>query len=61
MKGMVDISGGKMTLGEVIMEVVRYMLHKTPKRLVVDIQLREDVPNKGYYTKIWISRKDFGK
>jgi hypothetical protein len=56
MKGMVDVCGGKMKIGEVIQEIYNYML-KSPKRLVVDIKRRK----KGYYTKIYIPQSDFDK
>jgi len=55
---MVDVCGGKMTLKEVEREIHNYML-KSPSRLIVDIRLREDVKKKGYYTTLWITRKDF--
>ena len=54
MKGMVDVCGGKMKVGEVIQEIVHYMF-KSPKRLVVDIQLKKD----GYRTTIYITQEDF--
>ncbi len=60
-KGMVDVAGGKMTLQEVSEDIFFYMYHKSPKRLIVDIQLKENVENKGYYVKLWMSRKDFKK
>ena len=58
---MVDVSGGKMTLKEVYEEIFFYMYHKSPKRLIVDIQLREDCKNKGYYVKLWMAKRDFKK
>lgn len=56
MRNMVDVCGGKMTLDEVEREIKRYML-KSPRRMVVDIRRRKD----GYYTMIWIPKKDFEK
>ena len=54
MKGMVDVVGGKMKIGEVLQEIIHYMA-KSPKRLVIDIRLEED----GYRTTIWIDRPTF--
>lgn len=53
---MVDVVTGKLTLKEVEREIRHYML-KSPKRLIVDIQL--DIPNRGYHTTIWIPKSDF--
>ena len=58
LKNMVDICGGKMTLEDVGKEIKRYMITKSPKRMVVDIQRREGI---GYYTLIYIPTKDFKK
>jgi len=58
---MVDVSGGKMKLHEIYEEIFYYMYRKSPKRLIVDIHLREDCEDKGYYVKIWMSKKDFKK
>jgi len=60
-KNWTDVAGGKMTLKEVYQEIFFYMYHKSPKRLIIDIKLREDVKNKGYYVKLWMSCKDFNK
>ena len=57
---LVDVCVGKMTLAEVEREIVHYMM-KSPKRLIVDIKLRTDVPEKGYHTSIWIDKKTFKK
>jgi hypothetical protein len=39
------------------------MIHRSPKRIIIDIRREKpkgDRPG-GYYTKIWISSKDFAK
>lgn len=54
---MIDVCGGKMSLKEVNSEIRFYMYHKTPKRLIVDIQLKDD----GYHATFWMSKKDFRK
>ncbi len=56
-KNWTDICGGKMTLKEVNEEIFFYMYHKSPKRLIVDIQRKPD----GYHAKLWMSIKDFKK
>ena len=56
MENMVDVCAGKMTLDDVVREIKRYML-KSPGRMMVDIRRKED----GYYTIIWIPKKDFEK
>jgi len=53
---MVDVVGGKMTLESVVRELVHYM-KKSPKRLIVDIQRKEN----GYHATVWISQADFEK
>ena len=58
---MVDVCGGKMTLREVCNEIFFYIYHKSPKRLIIDIQLKEGGENPGYRTTLWISKKDFKK
>jgi hypothetical protein len=57
-KGLVDVVSGKMTLQDVEREIIHYMM-KSPKRLIVDIQRREDKDPKGYYVAVWMSKKDF--
>jgi hypothetical protein len=56
-KNWTDVVAGKMTLREISNEVAFQMLHRSPKRLIIDIQRRKN----GIYTKIWISNKDFKK
>jgi len=51
---MVDVCGGKMTLREVVMEIIHYMM-KSPKRLVIDIRRKES----GYHTTIYLGKRDF--
>lgn len=53
---MVDVCSGKMTLNEAQREVFHYMF-KSPKRLIVDIQLKSD----GYHVTIWMNKVDFKK
>ena len=63
-KNWTDICGGKMTLNEVMTTLAMQMVHRKPKRIIIDIRLREDFENKemnGYHTKIWVSSKDFKK
>jgi hypothetical protein len=55
-KNWTDVSSGKMTVMEVFKDVIFQMYHRAPKRLIVDIQFRK---GKGYFTKIWMSNKDF--
>jgi hypothetical protein len=57
MKGMVDVCQGKMTIGEVINNLIHYMA-KSPKKLVIEINRREG-KNGGYYTTFYITIKDF--
>ena len=54
MKGMVDVCGGKLKIGEVIQEIIHYMA-KSPSRLIIDIQRKKG----GYKTTLWITQKDF--
>jgi len=56
-KNWTDVCAGKMTLKEVSQEIFFYMYHKSPKRLIVDIQRKKD----GYHAKFWMSIKDFKK
>ncbi len=56
-KGWTDVCGGPMTLKEVNEEIFFYMYHKSPKRLIVDIQRKEN----GYHATLWMSIKDFKK
>lgn len=56
-RGYVDVVSGKMTLKEVEREIFFYMYHKSPKRLIVDIQRKKN----GYHVKLWMSEKDFHK
>jgi hypothetical protein len=61
-KNWTDVTGGKMTIQEVMAEVAVQIYHRSPKRIIVDIRLRTDCSDKklnGYHTKIWISSKDF--
>ena len=51
---LVDVVVGKMTIREINREVVHYML-KAPKRMIVNIKLKED----GYHTEIWIDEETF--
>ena len=53
---MVDICGGKMTLGDINKEIIHYM-QRSPKRLIVDIKRKKN----GYHATLWISKKDFEK
>jgi len=54
MLNMVDVAGGKMSLKEVVEEIIHYM-KKSPSRLIIDIQLKKG----GYKTTLWITQKDF--
>jgi len=60
-KGLVDITGGKMTLKQVNREIIHYMTQYPIKRLIVDIKKEEPTEGKegGYYTTIYLSKKDF--
>ena len=63
-KNWTDIVSGKLTLGEIMQDIAIQMVHRQPKRIIVDIRLREDCEDKklnGYWTKIWISGADFKK
>ncbi len=62
-KNWTDVSAGKMTLNEIMTDLAMQMVHRKPKRIIIDIKLREDFKNEmnGYHTKIWISNKDFKK
>ena len=51
---MVDVAGGKMSLKEVVREIIHYM-KKSPSRLIIDIQRKKG----GYKTTLWITQKDF--
>ena len=57
-KGMVDVTGGKMTLDEVQREIARILINRRPSRLLIDLVLVKD---KGWITRFWISDKDFKK
>ena len=54
-KGWTDISSGIMTLPEIFRDVAFQVIHRLPKRIVIDIKYED----KRYRTKIWISAKDF--
>jgi len=56
-KNWTDVAGGIMTLKEVRDEIYFYMYHKSPKRLIVDIQRKKN----GYHVKLWMSKTDFLK
>lgn len=56
-KKMVDVSGGKMTLKEVSQEIFFFMYHKSPKRLIVDIQRKKN----GYHATVWMNQADWNK
>ena len=60
-KNWTDIVSGKLTLSQIMGDVVMQIVHRSPKRIIIDIRLREDVKDKGYWTKIWLSNRDFGK
>lgn len=53
MKGMTDISAGKMTIWQVVREITQIMSHKKPIRLVIDIKRKKG----GYYSTFWIPTK----
>jgi len=60
-RGLVDCCGGKMTLKQVNQEIIHYMTQYPVKRLIVDIKREEPTEGKegGYYTTIYLSKKDF--
>ena len=57
-KGMVDVTGGKMTLEEVQREIARILINRRPSRLLIDLVLVKGV---GWITRFWISDEDFHK
>lgn len=63
-KNWTDTVSGKLTIQQVMDEIVTQIIHRSPKRIIVDIRLRTDCSDKklnGYWTKVWISCKDFKK
>ena len=56
-KNWVDVSAGKMTFKELCGEIFFWMYHKAPRRMVVDIRIKED----GYHVALWMSATDFKK
>jgi len=59
MKGFVDVCAGKMTIGEIVNNIIHYIA-KSPKRLIIDIR-RRDGKNGGYFTTIYLTVKDFNE
>ncbi len=63
-KNWTDVVSGKLTIHDIASEIANQVIHRQPKRIIVDIRLREDCEDKklnGYWTKVWISCKDFKK
>lgn len=56
--GMVDITGGKMTLDQVKDEITRIMLNRRPSRLIIDLKLVKEV---GWTATFWVTDRDFHK
>ena len=61
-KNWIDVTSGKMSLDEVMKDIRRQIIHHRPKRIIIDIKLKEGFVESelnGYHTEIWISKRDF--